>query len=70
MSSLADAIKAIRDVLLLQSQVARLEDSLDESNEELKRIARDVLEIDKRVVRIETMIEFGSRQGGQARIEG
>ena len=70
MSSLADAIKAIRDVLLLQSQVARLEDLLDESNEELKRIARDVLEIDKRVVRIEAMIEFGSRQGGQMRIEG
>lgn len=54
-----------------------MQERLDVMRSEQKRIADDVsglnayaLAIDKRVVRIETMIEMSSRSGGQPRIEG
>ncbi len=71
MSTVSDILKAVREVLLLQSQVGRLEEQIDEQNDELKQIGRDVIALDKRVVRIEAMIEMSGRSGRAApRIEG
>ena len=61
MSTVGDILKSIREVLLLQSQVERLEEQIDEQNDELKRVSRDIVGIDKRLVRIETMIEMTAR---------
>jgi hypothetical protein len=70
MSALGDALKALKDVVLMQER-------LDVMRSEQKRIAEDVsglnayvLAVDKRVVRIETMIEMTGRQAAQPRIEG
>lgn len=71
MSAVGDALKALRDVVLMQER-------LDVMRSEQKRIAEDVsglnayvLAVDKRVVRIETMIEMTERQSTQKpRIEG
>jgi hypothetical protein len=70
-SAVGDALKALRDVVLMQER-------LDVMRSEQKRIAEDVsglnayvLAVDKRVVRIETMIEMTERQSTQKpRIEG
>ncbi|BBB11863.1 hypothetical protein [Sphingopyxis sp. FD7] len=70
MSTVSDILKSIREVLLLQSQVERLEEQIDEQINELKQVSRDIIALDKRVVRIETMIEMSGRGGGQPRIEG
>jgi predicted nucleic acid-binding Zn-ribbon protein len=71
MSALGDALKALKDVVLMQER-------LDVMRAEQKRIADDVsglsayiTAVDKRVVRIETMIEMTERQAKQPpRIEG
>jgi len=60
MSTVGDILKSVREVLLLQSQVEGLEEEIGEQNEELKRLSRDLIGLDKRVVRIETLIEFSS----------
>ncbi len=71
MSAVGDILKSVREVLLLQSQVERLEEQIDEQNDELKLMSRDLIGVDKRLVRIETMIEMaGSRVGQPPRIEG
>ena len=71
MSAVGDILKSVREVLLLQSQVERLEEQIDEQNDELKLMSRDLIGLDKRLVRIETMIEMaGSRVGQPPRIEG
>ena len=67
MSALGDALKALKDVVLMQER-------LDVMRSEQRRIAEDVgglnayvLAVDKRVIRIETMIEMS---GGPRKIEG
>lgn len=69
MSTVGDILKSVREVLLLQSQVERLEEQIDEQNDELRRVSRDIIALDKRVVRIETMIEM-SQRNPPPRIEG
>jgi hypothetical protein len=53
-----DALKA---AVLLESRVTTLADNVGE-------LARDVREIDKRLVRVETVVDLGLR-GGQPRLE-
>lgn len=69
MSTIGDILKSVREVLLLQSQVERLEEQIGGQNDELRQIARDMIGLDKRVVRIETMIEMSARGGQPPRIE-
>jgi septal ring factor EnvC (AmiA/AmiB activator) len=71
MSAVGDILKSVREVLLLQSQVERLEQQIDNQNDELRNVARDLIALDKRVVRIETMIELSAGRGSPPpRIEG
>lgn len=71
MSALSDALKGIRQVLLLQEQVQRLEQMTERQGQAINRLADDLIVIDKRVVRIETMIEMtAGRTAVQPRIEG
>ena len=69
MSAIGDALSGIKQILLLQDQVKRLEVVGDRQRDALNRLSDDLIALDKRVVRIETMIEMTSRTGGQARIE-
>lgn len=54
MSVLGDAIAAIKDVLKMQGEVDRL-------SRNVTVLVDRVMDIDKRLVRIETMIEIGQR---------
>lgn len=69
MSAINDALKGIKDLLLLQNQVHNLERAAQSQVEELKRVGLDVIALDKRVVRIETMIEMSGRGTAGRRIE-
>jgi len=70
MSSFGDAYRAIESVILLRSQVEGLEKSLERLVDELKQQGRDVFDHERRLIRIETMIEFSARGIAQPRIEG
>ena len=72
MSSLGDAMTALKNVILMQERIQTLQ-------KEIERVAGDVsglndycVALDKRVVRIETMIEMSARAPAPQppRIEG
>jgi len=60
-SAFGDAYKAIESVILLRSRVEGLERSLDKLIEEVKQDGRDLLDHERRLIRIETMIEMSGR---------
>ena len=70
MSALSDALRGIKQVLLLQDQVQRLEQLTERQGQEIGKLADDLVGVDRRVLRIETMIEMSGRSGGQPRIDG
>ena len=68
MSALSDTLQGIKQVLLLQEQVRRLETAGERQSAALDRLADDLIAVDKRVIRMETMIEMTTRQSNQQRI--
>ena len=70
MSAFGDAYKAIESVILLRSRVEGLERALDKLVDDVKQDGRDLLDHERRLIRIETMIEMSGRIGSQPRIEG
>ena len=63
MSTLGEALKGVKQLLLIQKQVEDLEHASEVQATALRDLAKDVIAIDKRVVRIETMIEMSGRSG-------
>jgi hypothetical protein len=70
MSAFGDAYKAIESVILLRSRVENLERALDKVADDVKQDGRDLLDQERRLIRIETMIEMFGRTGGSPRLEG
>ncbi|WP_242139656.1 MULTISPECIES: hypothetical protein [unclassified Sphingomonas] len=70
MSSLGDALEAIRNVVLMQERLEVMDRKVDRLASDVKGLSDYAAMIDKRVVRIETMIEMGARSSAQPRIEG
>lgn len=71
MSALGDALQGIKQLLLLQEQVRRVEEAGAKQRDALERIASDLIAVDKRVVRIETMIEMTTGRGASPpRLDG
>jgi len=70
MSAFGDAYKAIESVILLRARVETLERSLERVIEDIKQDGRDLLDHERRLIRIETMIEISGRGLAQPRIEG
>jgi archaellum component FlaC len=66
LSTLGDALKALKTVLLIEENVSRLQQDVGSLSDEVRRIRDYAAEIDKRVVRIETMIEMTTRSPRQA----
>lgn len=63
MSAFGDAYKAIESVILLRSRVEALERAIEKVADDVKQDGRDLLDHERRLIRIETMIEMsGSRQ--------
>lgn len=63
MSAFGDAYKAIESVILLRSRVETLERAIEKVADDVKQDGRDLLDHERRLIRIETIIEMsGSRQ--------
>lgn len=71
MSSIGDAFSALKNVMLMQERIDGLKRDIAVSNGDLRTLTEKVFELDKRVVRIETMIEMSAGRAATApRIEG
>ena len=71
MSSVSDAFAALKNVMLMQERIDGLRNDITKNTGDLNRLTDRVFDLDKRVVRIETMIEMTERQATQPpRIEG
>lgn len=69
MSGVGDALKGIKQILLLQDQVRRLEQVGEKQSAALEKLADALIAVDRRVLRIETMIEMTARGAGAPRLE-
>ena len=69
MSSIGDVLRAVKDVLLLQSQVEQLDEQLAAQEGRIGNLADRVTDIDKRLYAIERIMDLGVRQARQPRIE-
>jgi predicted component of type VI protein secretion system len=62
MGALLDAVKVLKDVL-------RMRDDLDRLSKNVDKLANAANEIDKRLIRIETMVELAEKRSArQARL--
>ena len=69
MSTSERAISVVKSVLLFRETLDQLRSEIADLRSDLQTLARDHTALDKRVVRIETMIEMSGRSVGQPRIE-
>lgn len=66
MSALGEALKGIKQLLLIQKQVEDLEQASEIQAAALRELGRDVIAIDRRVARIEGVMEGYGRAAAQA----
>lgn len=69
MSTLSDALTALKNVVLMQERMDVLNQKVDRLAGDVKGLNDYVVSIDKRVLRIETMIEMTNRSGNAPQIE-
>lgn len=67
MSALGEALKGIKELLLLQAQVQNLERAVENQSEAMKQLGRDLIEVDRRVTRIEGVMEGVARSSSAPR---
>lgn len=70
MSAFADVMTALRNVIVMQERLDALRIEQARIGEDLRGLSQYVAAIDKRVVRIETMIEMTARNAQPQQIEG
>ncbi|MES9990911.1 MAG: hypothetical protein ABW098_03095 [Candidatus Thiodiazotropha sp.] len=58
-------MSGFKDMLL---DVLRLTDEVKRMNKDIERVESIMLDVDKRVVRLETIVEIAKAQGGQPRL--
>jgi t-SNARE complex subunit (syntaxin) len=61
MGVVADAIAALKEVMRMQGDLDRLSRNVD-------TLSHLVTDLDRRVIRIETMVEIASRRSGPAKL--
>lgn len=69
MSALGDALAALKNVVLMQERLDVMRSDLSRTAEDVRGLNDYISAVDKRVIRIETMIEMTVRAGSQSRIE-
>ena len=70
MSFLNDAMKTIESVILLRSKVEQLDLELAKTNEDVKQVVRTIIQVDRRLVRLEAIEEMRGGLAPLPRIEG
>lgn len=68
MSAFGDAMRAVRQVVLMQAHIERLQSDFDRLGGDLRGLKDFSNSLDRRVIRIETMIEMSARRPEQPRI--
>jgi chaperonin cofactor prefoldin len=69
MSTLSSALNALKQVVLLQDRVERLEKRLDTMNDDVDGLTDMSHDLDKRLYALERIIDIGAQQARQKRIE-
>lgn len=69
MSTFGDAVKGIREILLLQRDVRDLEEAVSGQRADLEQMSDQIIDLDKRLFAIERIMEFSARASRQPRIE-
>lgn len=70
MSWLGDALKTVESVVLLRSKVEKLAIELEATNRKVDQVVGAVVQIDRRLVRLETIEEMRTGVRPLPRIEG
>lgn len=70
MSFIGDAMKTIESVVLLRSKMEQLDHELAATNHEVKRVIGTIIQVDRRLVRLETIEELRTGAKPLPRIEG
>ena len=70
MSFLGDAMRTIESVVLLRSKVERLDEELAATNDDARRVVGTMIQLDRRLVRLETFEEMRTGAKPLPRIEG
>ena len=72
MSVVGDAFTALKNIVLIQERIDIMQRDIARISGDVAGVNDYVLAVDKRVIRIETMIEMSGRNGGAntPRIEG
>ena len=69
MSTLSNALAGLKQVILLQDRVERMEKRLDMMSADVDGLADMAHDLDKRLYALERIIDIGARQAQQKRIE-
>ena len=69
MNMLSNALTALKQVVLLQDRVERLEKRLDTMNDDIDGLTDMIHDLDKRLYALERIIDIGAQQARQKRIE-
>ena len=70
MSWLGDAMKTIESVVLLRSKVEQLNGELCATNRKVEQVVGTIVQINGRLIRLETIEEMRSGMRAPPRIEG
>lgn len=70
MSWLGDALKTVESVVLLRSKVEQLVAELDATSRKVDQVVGAVVQVDRRLVRLETIEEIRTGAKPLPRIEG
>jgi hypothetical protein len=70
MSFISDAMRTIESVVLLRSKVEKLDQELAATNDEVRRVIGTIIQIDRRLVRLETFEEMRSGAKPLPKLEG
>ena len=66
MSALGEAMKAVKDVLLMQAAIERLDQDFNRLGQDVRDLKLVVVDVDRRVARIEGVMEgFGRAAAAQ-----
>ena len=70
MSFIGDAMKTIESVILLRSKVEQLDIELAKTGEDVREVVRTIIQVDRRLVRLEAIEEMRGGLAPLPRIEG
>jgi len=59
-SFIGDAMRTIESVVLLRSKVERLDEELARTNDDVRKVVGTLIQMDRRLIRLETIEEMRS----------